>query len=193
MVGCSLAACSTTSIVSTWKDPELTRLSFREVVVVAVTKSPVTRRVMEDQLVSRLRVRAVASYTLSKAPPIEEELHDLIGQKGYDGAVVMRLVSVDREAQWVPGTWAGPYWGWGWGSMGGMFDPGHYTYDTNVRMETNVYSLPDEKLVWAATSRTVNPASVDELVDETLDAIAKELRRQGLVGRRPLAISKVQH
>jgi hypothetical protein len=174
-----LAGCSTTSVVSSWRGPGLEKLAFNRVVVIASARTEATRRVMEDQMVRRLEVPAVASYTLSPKPPVEDELHEFVMRGQFDGAIVIRVVSVRREAEWVPGTWIGPYYGsYGWG----MFDPGHHELETVVRVETNVYALPEEQLIWAATSRTANPASVDHLVDETLEAISRELKRQGLLG-----------
>lgn len=192
VTGCWLMACGTTSIVSTWRSPEHRgSLSFRSVVVIAAVKSPATRRVMEDQLVKRLNVPAIASYRLAgrdsiyEHGPVDGPLRELIRDGRFDGAIVMRLAAVDRETSWVPGRWMGPYWGWrGWG----MWDPGHYDTDTYVRMETNVYSLPDEQLIWAASSQTVNPANISQLTEATMDAVVSELKKQGLLrGRRPIA------
>jgi hypothetical protein len=176
-----LAACSSTFVSSTWKSPALSTLSFDKVVVIAHAKGEAARRSMEDQLVSRLSVPAVASYRLSAKPPVEDQLHELVLQGNFNGAIVMRVVAVNKEADWVPGTWIGPYWGaFGWG----MFDPGYYEIDTWVRVETNMYSLPDEQLVWAASSSTENPISVQQLVNETIDKLAKELPLQRIVRPR---------
>jgi hypothetical protein len=167
-----LAGCSSTWISSTWKSPTISTLTFERVVVIAHAKGEAARRSMEDQLVSRLSVPAVASYTLSPKPPVEDELHELVLKGKFNGAIVMRVVAVDKEADWVPGTWIGPYWGsFGWG----MYDPGYYEIDTWVRVETNMYTLPDEQLVWAASSSTANPRSTKQLVNETIDKVAKEL------------------
>lgn len=176
-----LAACSSTWVASTWKSPALDTLTFERVVVIAHTKGEAARRTMEDQLVSRLSVPAVASYRLSAKPPVEDQLHELVLGGQFNGAIVMRVVAVEKEADWVPGTWIGPYWGaFGWG----MFDPGYYELNTWVRVETNMYSLPDEQLVWAASSSTENPISVKQLVNETVDRVAKELPLQRLVRPR---------
>jgi hypothetical protein len=58
---------------------------------------------------------------------------------------------------------------------------GYVAYDTYVRVETNVYSLPDERLVWASATRTANPKDVKGLVDDTVKAVKKAMRDQGLV------------
>ena len=51
---------------------------------------------------------------------------------------------------------------------------------TVVSVETLVYSLRQNKLVWGGQSTTTNPASVDRLVHDTAAKVAK-LERQGLL------------
>jgi hypothetical protein len=187
-----LASCSSTQLLSTWKKPDVRQINFQRVVVIAAAKDPATRRAVEDQLVSRLRGPAVSSYTLSPtSAPVDEELHALIQNGHFDGAIVMRLASIDKETEWVPGTWSGPYYGYGYGygtmDYWGMSDPGHYETNTVLRMETNVYELPSEQLIWAASSKTTNPKNLKELVNETIDIVAKQLKKEGLISEKPLA------
>ena len=190
-----LASCSSTQLLSTWKKPGVHTIKFERVVVIAAAKDPATRRAVEDQVVSRLRGPAVSSYTLAPdAPPVDEALHQLIQTGGFDGAIVMRLASIDKETEWVPGTWSGPYYGYGYGygtmDYWGMSDPGHYETNTVLRIETNVYELPNEQLIWAASSKTTDPKNLKQLVDETIDVVAKQLKKEGLVSEKPLATSQ---
>jgi hypothetical protein len=52
---------------------------------------------------------------------------------------------------------------------------------TVVSVETLVYSLRQNKLVWGGQSTTTNPSSVDRLVHDTATKVARELERQGLL------------
>jgi hypothetical protein len=56
--------------------------------------------------------------------------------------------------------------------------------DTLVQVETLVYELGDDKLVWASRSRSFNPANAKDLVNEVVDAVRDEMRKQGLIGSR---------
>jgi hypothetical protein len=53
--------------------------------------------------------------------------------------------------------------------------------DTLVSVETLIFSLPEDRLVWVATSRTTNPSDVRNSVRELSDVAARELRRRGLI------------
>ena len=57
-------------------------------------------------------------------------------------------------------------------------------YDTLVAVETTVYSLDRNELLWSSTSRTRNPQDLNTLVNEVADATAKEMLRQGLLAHR---------
>jgi hypothetical protein len=94
-------------------------------------------------------------------------------------------VGRDQRITYTPGYAApgpyrgfGPYWGYGWGTV---YEPGYLQSDTLVSVETLVYSLANDKLLWASTSRTTNPQDLDRLVNEVADVTAKEMVKQGVL------------
>ena len=54
---------------------------------------------------------------------------------------------------------------------------------TVVSVDTRIYSLKQNKLVWAGQSKTTNPASVDALVAELSTATADQLSKLGLIAK----------
>jgi hypothetical protein len=58
------------------------------------------------------------------------------------------------------------------------YSPGYVQRDTVVALESNVYSVKDDKLLWASRSETINPGTAQELVDSVLDATVKEMKKQ---------------
>ncbi len=187
-----VAACAPgTSVVQSWKDPGTTNLKFEKVVAVCMCKDGAFRRSVEDEMVKRIK-NSVASYTLLPEGEARdpERARQLFLEKGFDGAVVARLVGVDKETSYVPGSayavpsryggmWGGGgYWGYGWGTV---YSPGYLVQDKVVTMDTNVYSLKDGKLVWASRSSTTNPENIPQLVDEIAEATTSEMRKQKLI------------
>ena len=93
-------------------------------------------------------------------------------------------MNVGQNTNYVPGTaWWGPapygtmwgYWGYGYGAV---YSPGYMVQETIVTLESNIYSVKEDKLVWASQSRTVDPASVTKLVDELIQATVAEMKKQ---------------
>jgi hypothetical protein len=72
------------------------------------------------------------------------------------------------------GGWGG--WGWGWG--GGGTD---IRTDTLVGVETLLYDLEADELVWAGQSQTTNPSKAESFARELIGAVGKELQKDGLV------------
>jgi hypothetical protein len=182
--------CASTEIVSAWRDPGLARVPFRKVLVVFQHSDPALRRQAEMTMAADIP-NAVPAHAIFS----DEEVRDIervkgrVRQEGFDSAVIMRVVSMDRELSYVPGrVYAVPsyyhgfygYWGHGWRSV---YEPGYMRADRVVTIATNVYSVADDKLVWASQSETFNPGSlrnaVHEVVRVTSRATGDALRARG--------------
>lgn len=181
-----LAACGpTTEVLNSWADPSAGQVRFKKMLNVCACKDEAMRRTVEDQLSKRI-TGSTASYTVLS----ENDLQDREAAKakvhagGYDGVVVMVLVSVDRTQTYVPGTayavpapytsmWGG--WGYGWSTY---YDPGYVDTDQLVDFNTNVYQVEGEKLIWASRTQTTDPTSVGSMVDEIISANIAEMKRQ---------------
>jgi hypothetical protein len=50
-----------------------------------------------------------------------------------------------------------------------------------VHIETLVYSMKQNKLVWSGQSKTTNPSNLDALVKEVIYAVADEMKKGGLI------------
>jgi len=112
-------------------------------------------------------------------------------EAGVDGVVVMRAVGKDQRVSYQPGGTSfntfgsyyggfGSYYGYGWQTTSSTAS---VRTDTVVAVETLIYSLKDDKLLWAGTSHTTNPDNLSELVTEVADAVAKQAAKQGLIAR----------
>jgi hypothetical protein len=184
----ALSGCyHSTRLAATWRDPAAGPIHFRQPIVVFVSKDAVFRRTMEDKLASHFP-NAVQSYrVLSDADMTDgtKVLH-LLDKSGYDGAIIMDVVNVANVVSYTPGTyWYGPpyysfagYWGTAWGYP---YDPGYISNDVVVSIETQIYNLRTDKLIWAARSETTDPKSVGKLGDSVIKHVMQELRKEGLV------------
>jgi len=181
-----IACAPATRLTATWKDPSVPPpMKFSRILLVAQTSDQAMRRSIETRLAQRIS-NAQPSYLVLSDAEAKSENHgkEKIASAGYDGAVVVRFARVDKQATYVPGTsWWGPapygtWWGgygYGWGMA---YSPGYVQHDTVVALESNVYSVKDDKLLWASRSETINPGTAQELVDSVLDATVKEMKKQ---------------
>jgi len=181
-------ACASTKLTSTWRDPAIDLPPFRKVVGLAMTANPTLRRIAEDEFVRAVGpAHAVAGYAL--VPDDELRDRDAVRARleaaGVDGAVVYRLAAVEERPRWVPPTTYGGLWSyWGWaGPM--VWEPGYLTTDRYVQVETAAYSVGDARLVWAGRSRTINPDSAEDVIDEVVRVTVSALRSERLLPPAP--------
>lgn len=187
------SACASTSFNSTWKAPDAqpVELAGQKVVAFVLTKNEAARRAAEDALAREITAgggQGVAAYTLvaGDTAPDEAKAKAQIEAAGATGVVVMRPVDTSKElvaTSTYMGPTYGPYWGgyygYGWGgAWGGGVD---VRTNTIVTVETLVYSLPQNKLIWAGQSNTTNPAKVDTFVRELATAARREMTKAGLL------------
>ncbi|MFD2246453.1 hypothetical protein [Pontibacter ruber] len=186
-----MVACGpSTQIVKSWKDPgaSFTQGPQNKTLVIAMVKDETSRRVVEDQIIKRMAGQAVASYTLLTPELMkgaeESTLHDILTQGQFTHVLMTRLVDVDEETHYVPGTTTGYYGGWGryYGYGAGFYtSPGYYETDKNYMVETTVYTVNPDKLVWAGTTKSVNPTKLEDTINEIADAVTTKMREDGFI------------
>jgi hypothetical protein len=189
-----LAACTTTTFTSTWKAPDAQSVdpTGKKVAAVYMSTNESSRRAAEDILARKLTERGaqgVPSYTLvdtSTARDVERTKKEL-SAAGVEGVVIMRVLGEKERTRvtynsppwgFAPYYRFSSYWGFGWGAP---YSPTEVTTTTELRIETLVYSLTRDELLWAGTSRTSDPGKLSRLVDEVADTAAKEMTRQGVL------------
>jgi hypothetical protein len=77
------------------------------------------------------------------------------------------------------------FWGYYDSSWSYMYEPSYLSMDRVVTVETLVYDLRRDKLVWAGMSDSTNPKMVMTLIKDLVAETAKEMKKQGLVKPRP--------
>jgi hypothetical protein len=193
-----LLSCSTnTSIVNSWRDPETTisQNKFEKVLVVALVKDETTRRITENRIASGNKIFKVSyPYLNDKNLNLtKEQKLQILKNENFDGVVTMRLVSTEKETQYVPGTNTSLYYGgfggalgygYGFGNWYGLYSSnfysiGYYKESTSYLVETNIFSLYQNKLIWTGTTKSNYVTDLGETVSEIMRTVVKEMQKDG--------------
>ena len=191
---------SSSNFVSSWQSPDARPLDVdgAKVAAIVMMRGEAARRAAEDVLARELQARGadgVPLYMLQPdaRPDNEEAVREALEEAGIEGAVVMRPVGSQRRAAASPSptVFVGTSYSTFWGGYYGLGFSAPWTIgigagtspreDTIVSVETLVYSLRQNQLVWAGTSRTTNPSNVERLIERTAEQAARELERRGLI------------
>ncbi len=185
-----VAGCASTTLQSQWRDPGYAGAPFRKIFVIGLSARDITaRRVFEDVMVSKLAAAGVQAvpewqYIKGEGQAPESDVSAAVDATGADAVLMARLVAIDKQISVnpvvVPGPaygWYGPYAGWysGWYSY-----PQVTQYDV-VYVETTLFDTRTKRLVWSGTSKTVDPASVQQEAPGFADTIIGALQKAGLL------------
>ncbi len=176
--------------ISVWKSPEAGSASFagKKVAALVISNDESLRVAGEEALARELTAKGLQSVATYRIAPKEElQVPDRakvwFEKANVEGVVAMRPVSEEKRTTYTPSTWTNPYYsslwgyyGYGWGST---YNLGSIDRDTVYVVETTIYSVPANKLLWAGVSETKNPKSLQQFVEDLVKESVKELQKQG--------------
>jgi hypothetical protein len=188
LIALCLAGCASTSLVEEWKEPSYNGPAYKKVLVVGASSSPARRRAFETEFVKqldkRVGVQGIPSHTLipDEQQVTREELARVIQNSGIEAVMMTRLIGTEQNIHYTPGTvsaypygWYGGMYDYYYGAWGQVSSPGYLTTSTTVRLETNVYDVATEKLVWAGVTESFSPSDVEQLTDELAAVVLRNM------------------
>jgi hypothetical protein len=188
-----VAGCGTTSLTNMWRDPQYTPGGVKSVLVIAVRKDQVIRRIWEDAFVhqfSQEGVAATPSYQVfPEAMPDTDAVREHVRTKGYDAVLVTSRVGTQEVSTYVPGyvtrepvTVFRPLWGSYVTYYRDVYHPGYTETDSSVHVRTDLWTNHGEgRLLWSGTSQTLDPRNSANFSHEVSDLVVDEMRKQHLI------------
>jgi len=181
-------ATTTTTLTDVWKDKDY-QGKAQKIVVIMAAKSPENRNLFEDRFTAELQARAnnaMQSYRLITMDqlPDKELVKSKIKSSGADTVLVSRLVDTKTIESYMPGQiYVVPDVYYGWGSYYDILFVGQsYTGDVQIAyIETNVYDMKTEKLIWSAHTKTERTEGEQQLINEFSKVMIKKLSSDGII------------
>jgi len=183
-IGACGSTAATTTFVSSWKSPTAQRLQVKgsRVAVSVMLNDVASRRDAEDQLAKQITERGgqgVPMYQIVQNEYDETTAREALAKAEVQGVVVMQPSEVDLTTNTPIDYSTSPYntyWG-------GYYDFGQpiAAPTKSVSVNTLIYSLRQNQLVWAGQSKTSDATTVDSLISEVSAATADELNRLALL------------
>lgn len=174
-----------------WRSPDAAQVSFagKKIAALVISQDDSLRMSGEESLVRELTARglqAVATYRIAPKEELQsaDRARGWFEKAGVEGVVALRPVSSEKRINYNSSLWMSPsyntfwgYYGYGWTSV---YVVGDVDRDTVVTVETLIFSVPRNQLMWAAVSETRNPKTLQKFVEDLVKESAKELQKQGL-------------
>jgi len=185
----SLSAAIT--FTSTFKslDAGAVNLAGKKVAALVISNDDSLRVAGEESLVRALTARgmqAVATYRIAPKEELRkaETARPWFEKGGFEGVVAVRPISADTQQVYTPAMWVGTNYGTLWGYYGygwsAVFVPGSRQKETTVVVETLVFSVPRNQILWGSVTETKNARDLRAFVEELAKASVEQMQKQGL-------------
>jgi len=176
---------------SPWRSSEAGTISFagKKVAALVISADDSLRIPGEEALARELAIRGMQSVATYRIAP-KEELQSAerarvwFEKANVEGVVALRPVRKDSRTTYNSAIWSTSsysnlwgYYGYGWSSTY-VFGAGDL--ETVVMVETTIYSVPRNMLLWAAVSEIKNPKELQRTIGDLVKGSVQEMQKQGL-------------
>jgi len=189
---------SSSTLVDIWHDSTWHPASaLGKMLVIDVRKDAGKRRIWEDAFAEELikhGVVAVTSYSLfPNTLPDTNQVLTAVQTNGFDGVVVIHKLPTETQKHYVQGYTSYDqnlsyisYWPRYYGTYYVEIDHPGYVDSQKVAIRTIDVSTTGNngRVIWSATSRTPDPASVIDVQRDIVDMVATELTDQNIINVR---------
>jgi hypothetical protein len=194
-----LGSCtSATLITGSWKNPGYPSQQNKSIVVATLTGHTVARSTTENDLVDLLNAEKITAYkSIDLFPPKARRsdsdkvaIMQKVKEKNIDAILTVALLKKETETRYVPGAtvysplhvgYYRSFWGYYSYSYDSYYEPGYYTNDTVYYIETNMYDVKSEELIWSAQSKTYKGPDLATFSKDFAKTIVKKLKADKII------------
>jgi hypothetical protein len=187
----ALAACSTgTKLTGTWNSEPGKGYPLKNIAIIGIANNADIRKTVEDKMETLLDAGGFnTTGALMFLPPqaskeniSREIVLGLLDANGFDGVITISLLKKDEESRYVPGSYYYvpgyynvPFYDY-YGQMSSYaYSPGYYEESVTYFLQTNLFSYPEGKLLWAAQTETSPMGGLDRTAADLAEALVNEL------------------
>ncbi len=191
-----LACSSSVQLSNVWQDPSYKQAPMKSVMVISINENQVKRRLWEDAFgyeLSRHNVAATSSYQLfPSVSPDTNQIADAVRRNGYNGLIFITPLPTQTQATQVapyvtsePITRYNPWRETFSTRYVPVMHPGYVETSKIISHEIDVWSTNEqEHMVWSGTCTIADPFSGEQVRNETIGHIVRELGRASIISAK---------
>ncbi|RZS91877.1 hypothetical protein [Aquimarina brevivitae] len=189
-----------TKMTGSWTNTELLNTNqYGSVFIEVMGPSPQIKNKLESNLAAEARQRGLKSIEGNKVfkssfftseTPSKEQVLEKIRSTGMETIFTVYLKDKETVTRYVPGTTTYAPAGFGYyrnyyGYYTNFYQvaqqPGYYQNTNVYYVESNLYDVKNEELLWSAQSKTYNPQSAENFVEGYTQAVINQLLKDGVL------------
>lgn len=190
----ALGACSQKAkVTSSWADPSLKSYGANNILVFGISNNDTTQKLYENVFVdefAKTNVQAMASFkTVGTIPdPDRKTVEAAIKSTGASAVLITHAIDSTSKTQTYPGTihfLPGGYYGSMYGYYGhtyqAVYTPPTSVTRTTLMLETNLYDVATEKLVWSVQSEAIDPKLLRTDFERIVNIQISDMKKNGVI------------
>ncbi|MBO9732800.1 MAG: hypothetical protein J7623_29425 [Chitinophaga sp.] len=198
LIAIVFAGCTSTNLISSWKDPALQPQKFSKILVIGMagSKDRDIRENLENAMSQQLTANGMSAATATSifGPKTFENLSEAeavnqISDKGFDGVMILSLLDKNKERYYSPGRmsytpfamvrshWY-PYYRVIYNRT---YTPGYYNTSVDYTLEANLYSSKGETLDYSAQAKTFDPSNASALATSFSKTVIADMLKKGVI------------
>ncbi len=194
----ALGGCSTTTMISSWRAPEVHRQDLDKMLVLGMmgNKDRELRENLEVAIVQELQDRGINATPASTVfgprgfkGLSEDQVTQKVKAEGYTSVLIVSLVDREKEKMYNPGmVYAQPvmvgysrYYHRYMYVYKQVYSPGYYSNTTSYMLQGEIYSVKGNQLLYSGQTKSYDPSSSTSLAKGFSKTIVKDLQDKGLL------------
>ncbi len=192
----AIVACSGSSARMIQSHMEETREGnpVKDVLIIVILDNQEIRAVFEKHFKDWLKVKGVEAITSVDVLPMDvntklekEAIIEVVDKYENDAILITRLVGMTDTEVFSRGRPQFFYNYYGFYNYGTVYVTWPTVYGEKVQfsLETGLYDVKTESLIWSGESRLKNPKTTGQAIGQVVVMVMKELEKNGLLPKAP--------
>ena len=181
-----IISCAGTELTQKQVDHAYKGKPVSDILVIAITGNEHNRRSFEKKFVAQLKSVGVDAISSEEAIPMPADLElkketilTAVNQYENDAVIITHLIGKEeKDVNTRGGSAQRGFYGF---YHSRYSDPGYSSTSTTVRLETNLYDVKTEKLIWSGQSETWSKDSKDQIINDVIKTVINNLQKNKLI------------
>jgi PII-like signaling protein len=184
-----IISCAGTKLTHTQVNEAYKGKPVSDILVIAITGNEDTRRSFEREFVARLKSAGVEAISSEDAIPMpanlkmkKEAILNTVNQFENDAVIITHLIDKEKKEVYTRGGSAHRgFYGFYHSRYSDAHNPGYSSTSKTVRVETNLYDVKTEKLIWSGQSKTRSKDSKNRIINDVVKVVISDLQDNKLI------------
>ena len=184
-----IISCAGTELTNTQINEAYKGKPVSDILVIAITGNEDSRRSFERKFVAQLKSAGVEAISSEDAIPMpadlkmkKETILNAVNQFDNDAVIITHLIDKEEKEVYVRGGGANRgYYSFYHSRYAYSYAPSHSSTSKTLLLETNLYDVKTEKLIWSGKSKTWSKDSKDRIINDVIKVVINDLQKNKLI------------